>query len=436
MADYRCRVGTREGAIIERSVGAVSSSAARKQLQEEGLQVFQVRRVGGWLEAATATAGAASSAVSVPATSAAEATSAKATLRSRFESWRHRPIKKSDLLLFSQEMAALVKAGLPLLRCLDILRARRSGTRAGELLDQVRERVATGADLSSAFGAEGEQYGIPPLYTTTLEIGEASGDLDGALRRYATHLERAQKLRSRVKGALIYPAVLFSASLVVLSILIGFVLPRFSSFYASYEAELPLVTRLLVTSTNAMRAWWGVVFVSLAVVGVVLFTWMRTEGGRLRSAVWKQRLPMFGGMRRRYLDIEATRTLSTLLRGGAPLVHALDVVIRSSSDVAYRLKLARVRELAVEGSSLHNAFEEEGLLDPMGLEMVEVGESTGALEEMLEHVSTTYDEILDRQLSTAVSLLEPAVLVTMGVLLAAILMSLYLPLFNIVQVVG
>ena len=435
MADYRCRVGNREGAIIERFVGAVSSSAARKQLQEEGFQVFQVRRAGGWFEAATASAGTAQGSVPVPATGGTEfGTESKASaLRSLWV--RRRPIKRSDLLLFSQEMAALVRAGLPLLRCLDILRARRSGTRSGELLDRVRERVATGADLSTAFGAEGEQYGIPPLYTTTLEIGEASGDLDGALQRYATHLERAQKLRSKVKGALIYPAVLFSASMVVLSILIGFVLPRFSSFYSSYDAELPLLTRLLVTSTNTLRAWWAPAFVGLAVVGVALFTWMRTEEGRLRSALLKQRLPMFGSMRRCYLDIEATRTLSTLLRGGAPLIHALDVVIRSSSDVAYRGKLARVRELAAQGSSLHNAFEEEGLLDPMGLEMVEVGESTGALEEMLEHVSRTYDEILDRQLSTAVSLLEPAVLVTMGVLLAMILMSLYLPLFNVVQVI-
>jgi type IV pilus assembly protein PilC len=435
MADYRCRVGTREGAIVERSVGAVSSSAARKQLQEEGFQVFQVRRAGGWLEAATATAGTAPSTVPAFGASAAETQSAQASWRSKLEWWRRRPIKRSDLLLFSQEMAALVKAGLPLLRCLDILRARRSKTRAGELLNQVRERVATGADLSSAFEAEAEQYGIPPLYTTTLQIGEASGDLDGALRRYATHLERAQKLRSRVKGALIYPAVLFSASMIVLSILIGFVLPRFSTFYESYDAELPLLTRLLVSSTNAMRAWWWVVFLGIAVIGVAVFTWIRTEEGRLRSARWKQRLPMFGSMRRRYLDIEATRTLSTLLRGGAPLIHALDVVIRSSSDVAYRVKLARVRELTAEGSSLHNAFEEENLLDPMGLEMVEVGESTGSLEEMLEHVSVTYDEILDRQLSTAVSLLEPAVLVIMGLLLAMILMSLYLPLFNVVQVI-
>ncbi len=435
MVDYRCRVGTREGAIIERSMGAVSSSAARKQLQEEGFRVFQVRRAGGWLEAATASVGAAPTAVLVPAASVAEARTAKAASRKRFEWLRRRQIKRSDLLLFSQEMAALVRAGLPLLRCLDILRARRSGTRAGELLDGVRERVATGADLSSAFGAEAGQYGIPPLYTTTLEIGEASSDLDGALRRYAIHLERAQRLRSRVKGALIYPAVLFSASMVVLSILVGFVLPRFSSFYATYDAELPLLTRLLVGSTNAMRDWWAVVFIGLAVVGVALFAWTRTEEGRLRSALWKQRLPIFGGMRRRYLDIEATRTLSTLLRGGAPLIHALDVVIRSSSDVAYRLKLSRVRELAVQGSSLHNAFEEEGLLDSMGLEMVEVGESTGGLEEMLEHVSTTYDEILERQLSTVVSLLEPAVLVTMGLLLAMILLSLYLPLFNVVQVI-
>ena len=183
MVDYRCRVGTREGAIVERSVGAVSSSAARKQLQEEGFQVFQVRRSGGWLEAATVSGGPTPTAVLIPAASVAEAKTAKATLRSRFEWLRRRQIKRSDLLLFSQEMAALVRAGLPLLRCLDILRARRAGTSAGELLDRVRERVATGDDLSSAFGAEGEQYGIPPLYTTTLEIGEASGDLDGAFAR-------------------------------------------------------------------------------------------------------------------------------------------------------------------------------------------------------------------------------------------------------------
>jgi len=436
MTDYRCRVGTREGAIVERSVGATSSAAARKQLQEEGFQVFQVRRTAGWFEAARSSVSAAPTAVLVPVSGPTEVGTEKTASGLRSLLVRRRPISKSDLLLFSQEMAALVRAGLPLLRCLDILRARRSGTRTGELLGRVRERVATGTHLSAAFEIEGEEYGIPPLYTTTLEIGEASGDLDGALRRYATHLERSQQLRSRVKGALIYPAVLFSASMVVLSILVGFVLPRFSSFYASYEAELPLATRLLVTSTNVLRAWWTVVFFSLAVVGVVLFAWMRSEEGQLQSARWKQRLPIVGGMRRRYLDIETTRTLSTLLRGGAPLIHALDVVIRSSSDVAYRVKLARVREVAAEGSSLHNAFEEEGLLDPMGLEMVEVGESTGALEEMLEHVSMTYDEILDRQLATAVSLLEPAVLVVMGVLLAGILMSLYLPLFNTVQVVG
>jgi type IV pilus assembly protein PilC len=418
-------------------VGAVSSSAARKQLQDEGFQVFQIRRAGGLLEVASAAVGVSGGATTaVPATAVGAATKESTGSKARASWLFRRHIKRSDLLLFSQEMAALVRAGLPLLRCLDILRARRSGTRAGELLDSVRERVATGAHLSTAFAAEGERYGIPPLYTTTLEIGEASGDLDGALRRYSTHLERAQQLRSRVKGALIYPAVLFSASMVVLSILIGFVLPRFSAFYASYEAELPFVTRLLVSTTNVLRAWGIFVFIGVGLVGIAAFAWMRTEEGQLRSAIWKQRLPLFGGMRRRYLDIETTRTLATLLRGGAPLIHALDVVIRSTGDVACRAKLTKVRELTAEGSSLHNAFEEEGLLDPMGLEMVEVGESTGALEEMLEHVSTTYDEILERQLSTAVSMLEPAVLVTMGILLATILMSLYLPLFNTVQVIG
>jgi type IV pilus assembly protein PilC len=214
------------------------------------------------------------------------------------------------------------------------------------------------------------------------------------------------------------------------------VLPRFADFYASYEAALPLPTRVLMGVASAVQGSGNLLLIVLIIAGVVATAFTRSVRGREVRERLGMRIPLLGGLRRLYLDVESSRTMATLLRGGAPLTEAIAVAAEGTDHALYRRRLRQVGELVSQGNSLHGSLELNGLMDSMGLEMVEVGESTGTLEEMLGHVADSYDEVLERRLNTAVSLLEPAVLVLMGMFLAAVLLSLYLPLFNVVQVVG
>ncbi|MFQ5744640.1 MAG: type II secretion system F family protein [Acidobacteriota bacterium] len=438
MTEFLCRIGTPEGAIGERIVAAESAAAARRELSSTGVMVFNVRRRGGsWQRLwGVSQAGAPQEKAALAAAAGVDRAPAGGLRWLRIPWRRRQRLSRADLLVLNQELAALVRAGLPLLRCIDILRGRRSGSLAGGVLNRVRQRLAAGDSLSRAFAAEPQRIGIPSLYVTSLTVGEAGGDLEGALRRYARHLERAQALRRRVKGALLYPVALFVVALAVISVLVSFVLPRFADFYASYNAQLPLLTRVLLAVAGGVRSHGLPVVTVLAALMMMALVGARSEAGRLLRDRWSLKLPLVGHLRHLYLDLEITRTLATLLAGGAPLTQALEVTSRGSANRVYRQRLDRVGELVRQGRNLHEAFEAAGLLDPMGLEMVEVGESTGSLETMLEHVGATYDEVLERRMNVAVGLLEPAVLVSMGIFIAAVLLSLYLPLFNTAQVVG
>lgn len=428
MAQFACRIGTPDGRIAERRVSAANAAAAREQLVADGLEVFDVAQASGATDSRFATLRKLAS-IQIGGSSDEEGR------RGLFGRRRNR-VAVSDLLLINQELAALVNAGLPLLRCVDILRTRRSGSVAGSMLDRVRRRLAGGDALSEALRPEIERVELPELFVTSVEVGEASGDLVTAIRRYSAHLEKTQKLRSRVRSAMMYPVVLAIVSTAVVLILLIVVIPQFASFYEASGAELPLPTRLLLGLANFMRSW-GLLLAVAVAAGIGWFVWWKkTAHGRFAFDAFKLRIPVLGDLRRRYYGLETARTLSTLLRGGAPLVRALRVTAEGTSNLAYRAGIERVAEQVSEGTNLHTALEREGLIDPLGLEMVQVGESTGSLEDMLEHVATSYDEVLDRRVTTAVGLIEPAMLVTMGLLVAGILMSLYLPLFRTVQVVG
>lgn len=430
MPQFRCRVGTPEGAIAERFVSAANAAAARETLAADGITVFDIaQQAGGGTVVSRFPTLRKLASIQIGGSKSEDAASGGLFRRGN-------KLRTSDLLLLNQELAALVNAGLPLLKCVDILRTRRAGTLAGSMLDRIRRRIASGDGLSEACRPEIERVGLPELFVTSVEVGEASGDLVIALRRYAAHLEKSQGLRQRVRSAMIYPLVLASVSTVVVIILMTVVIPQFASFYGQSGAELPLTTRALVATAGFVSTW-GLLLLAGVVVGVIAFRrWAGTEPGRARVDAWNLRVPLVGTLRERYYGLETVRTLSTLLRGGAPLVRALQVTAEGTSNRAFRARIETVAEQVSEGTSLHDALDAQRILEPLGLEMVQVGESTGALEEMLEHVATTYDESLDRQVSLAVGLVEPAMLVVMGLLVAGILMSLYLPLFNTVQVVG
>jgi len=424
MPNYRCRVGTAEGAIAERFVTAASPAAAREQLGVDGFEVFDV---------AQRSAATAFPLLHKLATIQIGGSTDDGEPRGLFG--RRKTIAPADLLLVNQELAALINAGLPLLRCLDILRTRRLGTLMGAVLDRARERVAAGASLSGALRPEIDKVGLPELFVTSLQVGEASGDLVAALRRYVAHMESSLALRRRVRDAMTYPIVLGVVALIVVTILLTFVIPQFASFYGQSGAELPLTTRTLVGLAGAIRTY-GLFVLIAAGAGFVFYRrWAATEIGLDTVHARKLRTPVLCAMRRRYFGLETARTLSTLLRGGAPLVSALQVTAQGTSNRAFKRRLLETAEEVSHGSDLHAAFEHNGLFDPLGLELVEVGEATGALEDMLEHVAATYDEVLDRQVSMAVDLVQPIMLVFMGVLVAGVLLALYMPLFQTVQAI-
>ena len=425
MPEYCCRVGAPNGVIAERYVSAVSAASAREQLASDGLEIFDVVEGG---VSTTFPAGRKLASIRLGRTSAR---SARRLLRGR-----RTHVVSAELLLLSQELAALVNAGLPLLRCVDILRTRRAGSVVGSMLDRVRGLLAAGEGISGAFRPEIDRVRLPELFVTSLQIGEASGDLVTAIQRYTAHLDKSLKLHGRVRAAMTYPVVLAAVSLAVVLILLIIVIPQFAEFYASSGAELPFTTRVLVGFAGLVSHY-GLFLLGGVTVGfLALRRWTRTPDGREWLDELKLRILVVGPLRCRYFGLETARTLATLLSGGAPLVAALRITAEGTSNHAFRRRLVHVSEVVTQGTSLHTAFETYGILEPLGLEMVQVGESTGALEEMLEHIATTYDDVLDRQVTTAVSLLEPAMLVGMGLLVAGILMSLYLPLFQTVQVVG
>lgn len=424
MPRYQARVGTPQGAIASRFVIAPNVAAAREQLSSEGLVIFDVSAQGGGALPAL------QKLASLQIGSRGEEASG-----GLFRRGGNR-IRTSDLLLLNQELAALVNAGLPVLKCVDILRTRRAGSVAGAMLDRVRNRIAGGDALSAACRPEIERVALPELFVTSVEVGEASGDLVTALRRYGVHLERAQKIRNRVRAALVYPTVLLVVSAIVVTILLTVVIPQFAAFYAQSGAELPLTTQLLVAGSGIASRWGLPIALAAVAAAAAARRWAHSPRGAARLDEARLRLPLFGALRLRYHGLESARTLGTLLRGGAPLVRALEVTAEGTSNRAFRARLQKAAEEVSEGSSLHAALERQGILDPLGLEMVQVGESTGSLEDMLEHVADSYDEVLDRQVSMAVGLMEPAMLVVMGLIVAGILMSLYLPLFRTVQAVG
>lgn len=401
MSDFLCTIGDADGSgVVQRVLSAETAAAVRRRLEEQGHSVFDVRRKG--------------SALRLPAR-------------------RQSGVKPHDFLVFNREFAALVRAGMPILRALTLLQERRKGSRIGDLLGRARQRVEGGAGLSEAFAHE--EALVSPLYVTTVGVGEASGDLEGALRRYTSYLERATELRKRVVGALVYPAVLLSLSLVVVAVLLTYVMPRFAAFYASYNASLPWLTRGLLATSTAVTSAWPLWLVLALIAGLTATFWAPTEAGRARLSRITLAMPAVGAAQRRYLGVQLTRTLAVLLRGGTTMLPALEATRRALSSPLFRERLGETIDEVRAGSPLHRALEGKGLLGPLAIEMIHVGETTGELDGMLEEVATYYDEALDGQLQTVVRLLEPALLVIVGLVIATVVLAVYMPLFNVVQAV-
>ncbi len=400
--EYRCRLGTASGEIIEGVYVAQSESALRRELEDKGLHVLSLRQRGGW--------------------------------GGLFSGGRRRGIARHEFLVFNQELATLLKAGMPLVQSLDILRVRLANPVFKAVLDDVHEKVRAGTALSDAFAAHGELF--PSVYNASLMAGERSGNLDAVLRRFVSYSKTIDQVRSKTISALVYPVILILLALVLVGIIVIKVVPTFSDFYASFEAELPLSTQLIVAVSDFVRA--QLVLIAMAIVGggLALYTWLKRPGQKARFDRLLLRIPAVGSSLHKFATSQLARTLATLLGGGIPLVNAVDIAARSTGNRHLGGELEIVAQKVREGQGFAATLLERKTVPDVAIKMIEVGESTGALQEMLNSLADFYDEEIETDVGRFVTLIEPALLVIMGIVIAAIVLALYMPLFQLTAVMG
>jgi len=341
---------------------------------------------------------------------------------------RRKKIKTDEFIIFNQQFLTLIKAGLPILKSLDLLGRRQRNVYFKAVLQDVQQKVKSGALLSDAFAAQGN---MSKIYTTTLLAGERSGNLEEVLGRYIAFQRIALTFRKKLLSSLWYPALLFLALGVMLTFLMTYVVPQFADLYASLNAKLPASTILLLDVGKAIRNYYYLIFGGMVAIVIGILIWMRSDTGARTLDSLRYKAPLFGQVWMKYQVAMFSRTLSTLLAGGLPLVPSLETASQSinsfkvSESVTYASK--RVRE----GQPLSGSLEETKFFPDLAVEMIEVGESTGAMPTMLNSVAEFFEEDVQNSLAAALQLIEPVILIFMGVTVAFVLISLYMPIFSL-----
>jgi type IV pilus assembly protein PilC len=395
--EFRCRLGTPGGEIIEGIYAAETEARLRQEFEEKGLYVLGLSRAGG-------------------------ATFGRLRLPTRSR------VSTREFLVFNQELATLLKAGMPLVQSLDLLRRRIANPLFKSVLDDVYERVRAGNSLSEAFEAHGTLF--PGVYTASLLAGEKSGSLEQVIRRYVSYVKVVATVKRKTVSALVYPAILLLLSLGVVSIIVLRVVPEFGLFYQQFDRPLPLSTRIIVQVSDFVRTYFLLITGVVVVGGLMFWAWLREPAQRERFDRLVLQLPGIGQIARKFSTSQAARTLATLLGGGIPLVNAIDVAARAIKNRYIARELQTAGQQVREGRALAVAMNESGAFSDVAIKMVEVGESTGALQEMLNSLADFYDEEIDTNLARFITLVEPILLVVMGLIIAGLLLSLYMPLFN------
>jgi type IV pilus assembly protein PilC len=401
--EFRCRLATPDGTITEEVRVADSETRLRHDLEQRGLCVLAVRP-------RRAIAGLA---LALP---------------------QRRRIPSREFLVFNQELATLLKAGMPLVQSLEILRQRLTNPVLRSVLDDVYERVRGGASLSDAFVAQGDLF--PGVYTASLMAGEKSGSLEIVLRRSVGYMKVLGSVRRRALSALVYPAVLTTLALIVVGIIVLKVIPEFAAFYDVFNAQLPATSRALFAVSIFLKSELVPILAGLAALVVVAWVVIRRPRERTRFDQFILRVPVVGATVRKFATSQLARTLATLLGGGIPLVNAVEIAARSIGNQHMAREMEWVGQRVREGESFASALQSRGVFPSVAVKMAEVGESTGALQEMLNSLADFYDEEIETDLGRFVTLVEPVLLIVMGLVIASLLLSLYMPLIQLSAVVG
>jgi type IV pilus assembly protein PilC len=389
MAEFIIKLADERGRVLEQVHSAATADELRQRFTQSGYYVYSVRPRG--------LRGAA------------------------------RKIKLEPFLIFNQQFLTLIKAGLPILNSLQMLAQSQKNERFAAQIRNVADRVKTGESLSSAFDAQG---GFPPIYTTTLLAGERSGNLDEVLNRYLAFQRISLTFRKKLQASLIYPSLLIVLVIGLFIFLISFVVPRFALLYNQMGSRLPSITLAMLDFGKAAQHYILFVLPAVSLIIFLIMRWSRTESGSDLIDGIRIRLPIFGMIWLKYQVALFSRTLSTLLMGGLPLVPSLETAARSISSRRIGKAVFESVDSVREGKGLANSLKDTRVFPPLSTEMIEVGESTGALPQMLNSVAEFFEEDVQTALTAALSLIEPAILIVMGIVVTIILIALYLPIFS------
>jgi type IV pilus assembly protein PilC len=397
MGEFVCRVADGSGRVFSHVEAANSLTEARQKMVDRGLYVYSVESRGSMLSG---------------------------LLQRRSD----RQIGGTDFLILNQQFNTLVKAGLPILRALDLLADRAASLKLRPVLSQLRDRVREGRSLSEAVAESGV---FSKVYSTAILAGEKSGNLSGVLDYYIAYQRVSTGVKKKIIATLVYPTILIVVSILILTYIVTVVIPKFAELYRDLNVDLPAPTQLLIAVTVDYRYFvlGGVAALFLAALGVYL--WSRTEDGGAVLDRLKFRLPVIGDTLLKFQVAQFSRTLATLLAGGTPLVAGLQTASDALASKLVRGTVLQATQLVREGESLHSALASTRVMPDLALDMIEVGESSGALAPMLTSVAEFYEEEVSLRLSMLVSIIEPVLLVFMGLFVASILISLYLPVFSL-----
>ncbi|MGB7068679.1 MAG: type II secretion system F family protein [Pyrinomonadaceae bacterium] len=404
MNEFVCRLGTPSGEVITRTVVAAGSGEARLQLEREGFRVFAVSSADGGI----------------------------GSLLPFGSSKRRTRVKQADFLLFNQQLSALLRAGIPILQSINLLRNRSSSSSLRDILADVEEKIKSGVPLSEAFESQGI---FPKIYTASIYSGEKSGALDDVLARFVEYLKRSVGVSRKLRGALAYPAFLLIAASFMVAFLTLYIVPRMSDLFKGLSANrgLPTITIIVLAISNgiASNVWWLLPLV--IILGFVIVLWLRTPGGKLILHRFLLKLPIAGLLIRQMATAQLARSLSTLLSGGITVPDSWDIASQAINNLELRRRSQDVLTMIREGRGFTDALEQAGWIPELALDMIGIGEKSGSLREMLDEVAVFYDAEAEVRLEQLTTLLEPLILIVMAGVVVAILLAIYLPIIQTIS---
>jgi type IV pilus assembly protein PilC len=400
MPYFLCRLATEDGGYLAQSFLASSAEDCRRHFEGQGFCVLSIHK--DWKKKA------------VPALP--------------FE----KKIKDKDFIMFNQELVALLRAGYPILKSLELIASRTKNVYLKELLQKIESGVRSGKALSESFAPYEREF--TKVYIASLMAGEQSGNLPGTIGRYLDYAKVIAQTRSRIRSALLYPTVLIVFALILMGILVNFILPRFAGFYADFDARLPGVTRLLISVATGLRNGTPILLIMLVISALVLARQKKKEKVLLALDRLKLKIPYFRRIRLESAISLFSRTLSLLLEAGITLLPGLPIACQAIPNKFLMKQTGHVQDDIRNGGSLSDSLVRTGFFTPLATDMIRIGENSANLHGMLKEVAEVYDQRIQARIDTFVSLIEPVIIIVMGLFVALMLLAVYLPIFNIIQI--